>query len=89
MRVDLGDAVRRIVVEGDSYTHHGTRAAFARDCHRYTELVSQDWLVLRIAWEHAMFERDWVGRMVARTVSLREAASRTRRSRRKRLPASG
>ncbi len=59
-RVDLGDAARRIVAEADSFEHHGHRAALARDCRRYTELVIRGWRVLRFAWEDVMFDRAWV-----------------------------
>ena len=54
IRVDLVDRRRRLVLEGDSYTHHGTRAAFSKDCDRYNELVAEGWTVLRFTWEHVM-----------------------------------
>lgn len=60
VRVDLADAGRRIVLEADSFEHHGSRGALARDCRRYNELVLRQWRVLRFAWEHVMFEADWV-----------------------------
>jgi very-short-patch-repair endonuclease len=59
-RVDLGAPQRRIVIEADSFAHHGHRAALERDCRRYTELTIRGWRVLRFAWEHVMFEPDWV-----------------------------
>jgi very-short-patch-repair endonuclease len=59
-RVDLGDPVRRIVAEADSFEHHGHRSALVADCRRYNELVVRGWLVLRFAWEHVMFDPDWV-----------------------------
>jgi very-short-patch-repair endonuclease len=59
-RVDLGDERRRIAVEGDSYTHHGTRTAFSADCARYDQLVRAGWLVLRFTWEQVMFRPEWV-----------------------------
>ena len=59
-RVDLGDPRRRIVLEADSFAHHGHRAALERDCRRYTELTIRGWRVLRFAWEHVMFEPEWV-----------------------------
>ena len=31
-----------------------------RDCWRYDELVIRGWTVLRFAWEHVMFDQDWV-----------------------------
>jgi len=63
-QVDLADARVRLVVEGDSYTYHGTRGAFARDCRRYDELVRAGWTVLRFTWEQVMFEADWVASVV-------------------------
>jgi very-short-patch-repair endonuclease len=59
-RVDLADPVARLVLEADSFTHHGYREAFARDCRRYDELVVRGWTVLRFAWEHVMFDPSWV-----------------------------
>lgn len=70
-RVDLGHAVLRIVLEADSFEHHGHRAALARDCRRYDELVVRGWLVLRFAWEHVVCEPDWVAAMVAAAVQSR------------------
>jgi very-short-patch-repair endonuclease len=64
VHVDLGDPERRIAIEADSFAHHGGRADLARDCRRYDELVADVWRVLRFAWEHVMFERDWVARIV-------------------------
>lgn len=60
VRVDLADVEAGLVVEGDSFTHHGTRMAFGRDCRRYDELVRLGWTVLRFTWEQVMFEPDWV-----------------------------
>lgn len=58
-RVDLGDPVRRVVLEAESFAHHGTRAAVRRDCRRYTELAILQWSVLRFSYEDVMFEQDW------------------------------
>jgi hypothetical protein len=35
--VDLGDPVRRIALEADSYAHHGGRPEFRLDCRRGNE----------------------------------------------------
>jgi len=48
------------VSEADSFEHHGHRSALVADCRRYNELVVRGWLVLRFAWEHVMFDPDWV-----------------------------
>lgn len=58
--VDLAHRGRRIVLEADSFEHHGHRSALARDCRRCTELTIRGWRVLRFAWEHVMFEPEWV-----------------------------
>jgi very-short-patch-repair endonuclease len=76
-RVDLGDERLKVAVEGDSYTYHGTRAAFAADCARYDELVRAGWLVLRFAWEHAMFHPGWMVGVVRDVVRDRRPGRRT------------
>jgi very-short-patch-repair endonuclease len=64
-RVDLAHRQLRVVLEADSFEHHGTRAALTRDCRRYDELTVRGWRVLRFAWEHVMFESEWVAATVA------------------------
>lgn len=59
-RPDLVDRRLRIVVEADSFEFHGGRRAFKRDCERYTGLVLRGWRVIRFAWEHVMFEQEYV-----------------------------
>jgi very-short-patch-repair endonuclease len=68
-RVDLGNQQLRIVLEADSFEHHGSRTALVRDCRRYDELTIRGWLVLRFAWEHVMFEPSWVLAMVEAAVA--------------------
>jgi very-short-patch-repair endonuclease len=70
-RVDLGHPLLRIVLEADSFEHHGHRSALARDCLRYCELSSRGWLVLRFAWEHVMFDPTWVAARILEAVALR------------------
>ncbi|QIK67264.1 DUF559 domain-containing protein [Nocardioides sp. HDW12B] len=67
-RPDLVDRVARIVVEGDSFSHHGTRKAFRRDCERYNALTLRGWRVLRFTWEHVMFNPDYVHDVLLWTV---------------------
>jgi very-short-patch-repair endonuclease len=69
VRVDLADRARRLVIEADSYTYHGTRAAFRADCDRYNELVAARWTVLRFTWEHVMLRPDAVRRAIRETVA--------------------
>ena len=68
VRVDLADRSRRLVIEGDSYTHHGTRAAFSSDCDRYNDLVAAGWTVLRFTWEQVMLRPDAVRRVIRETI---------------------
>jgi very-short-patch-repair endonuclease len=73
-RVDLGDAQRRMALEADSFEHHGHRSALAHDCHRYSELSSRGWLVLRFAWEHVIFDPAWVAGRILEGAALRAGA---------------
>jgi very-short-patch-repair endonuclease len=73
--VDLGHRLLRMALEADSFEHHGHRSALARDCHRYCELSSRGWLVLRFAWEHVMFDPDWVAARILQAVALRAETS--------------
>lgn len=66
VRVDLADDARRVVIEADSFEHHGSRGALARDCERYDELVAHGWTVVRFAWEHVMFRPEWVADVMLR-----------------------
>ena len=58
--VDLGDPVARLVLEADSFEHHGSRKGLVRDCSRYDELTVRGWTVLRFTWEHVMLRPDYV-----------------------------
>lgn len=73
-RVDLGDLQHRIALEADNFEHHGHRSALVRDCTRYDELVVRDWLVLRFAWEHVMYQPEWVEQMVLGALRSRSPA---------------
>lgn len=50
-RVDLADERMRVALEADSWTWHGNRLAFERDCRRYNALVAHGWLVLRFTYD--------------------------------------
>ncbi|HVN13353.1 MAG TPA: DUF559 domain-containing protein [Kineosporiaceae bacterium] len=71
---DLADVGRRIVLEADSYAHHGTRAAFVRDCDRYNGLVTAGWTVLRFPWEHVMLQPERVRRSLLAMCELADHA---------------
>ncbi len=78
-RSDLVDRELRIVLEADSFSWHGDRAALAHDCRRYDEMVAAGWLVLRFAYEQVMGDPAWVHEMLVavteeRTVHPRRAA---------------
>jgi very-short-patch-repair endonuclease len=66
VRVDLADRARRVVLEADSFEHHGGRADLARDCERYDELVADGWTVLRFASEIRLGARDVPARVGGR-----------------------
>jgi very-short-patch-repair endonuclease len=80
VRVDLGDQRRRLVLEADSYEHHGGRAALVRDCERYDELVREGWRVLRFSWEHVMFRPEWVAETVVMACRVGRSFTRGRAS---------
>jgi very-short-patch-repair endonuclease len=82
VRVDLADEASRTILEADSFAWHGSRSALERDCRRYDEAVRNDWVVLRAAWEHVMFEQDWLARLIQDVVALRRAGREERRPRR-------
>lgn len=60
-RVDLAEQTRRIAVEADSFAHHASREALARDCRRYTNLAIRGWTLLRFSWEDVILDDHWVG----------------------------
>ena len=67
---DLVDVGRRIVVEAESFAFHGKRKALKADCERYTALVLAGWRVIRFAWEHVMFEPEYVRACLAALAAL-------------------
>jgi very-short-patch-repair endonuclease len=71
VRVDFAHRGRRIVLEAESFAHHGHRPALVRDCWRYTELNIRGWRVLRFAWEHVLFEPDWVVQSIRAALASR------------------
>lgn len=77
-RVDLAHPGLRIVIEADSFEHHGGRSALARDCRRYSELTVRGWRVLRFAWEHVVLEPEWVERVVLDALAVGPAGTMRR-----------
>jgi very-short-patch-repair endonuclease len=45
-----------------------------RDCERYNAFVLDGWLVIRFAWEHVMFEPQYVDRVLRGAVALLSGA---------------
>jgi len=75
-RPDLVDERLRIVVEADSFEFHGRRHAMAQDCLRYNAFVVDGWVVVRFAWEHVMFQPEYVRRVLAAAVEQALARGR-------------
>ena len=69
-RPDLVDQRLRLVAEADSFEFHGRRRALTKDCERYNAFVIAGWLVIRFAWEHVMFEPDYVRQVLTSMVAL-------------------
>ena len=51
---------QRLVVEFDSWAHHGTRTAFETDRRRDHELTAAGWKILRITWRQLTDEPEYV-----------------------------
>ena len=58
--VDLGSEALRLAVEADGFETHGTRRGLLKDCERHTLFAIYAYSSLRFAYEHVMFEQDWV-----------------------------
>jgi len=74
---DLVDLDLEIVLEADSFTWHGDRAALARDCRRYNALVAAGFIVLRFSWEDVMFAASDVRDLLAAVVNTRTGSARS------------
>jgi very-short-patch-repair endonuclease len=80
VHVDLGDPHRRLVLEAESFAHHGSRGDLVYDCERYNELWANGWRVLRFAWEHVMFQQEWVKEIVTMACRDRHVFVTSRRN---------
>lgn len=69
--VDLGDPERKMALEADSFTFHGSPEALKHDCERYDELIRLGWLPLRFAYDHVALESTWLTSVVTDTCALR------------------
>lgn len=74
-RVDLADELARIVIECDSFTWHGSRAALVRDARRYNALVVRGWTVLRLTWDDVWSEPE-LTRQVLEAAGARTSEAR-------------
>jgi very-short-patch-repair endonuclease len=77
-RADLADRALGLVAEAESFEFHGRRHLLKRDCERYNAFVIQGWLVVRFAWEHVMFEPDYVRQVLVAMVALLSGAPQRR-----------
>ncbi|WP_132156193.1 DUF559 domain-containing protein [Kribbella antiqua] len=68
-RIDLGHPRLLIALEADSFAHHGTRTALARDCRRHVNLTIRGWRLLRFSWEDVMFDPGWVVDVIRQAVA--------------------
>ena len=66
----------RLIVEADSFAHHGTRPAFERDRERDVELARSGYRVLRFTYRQATTRRGWLGDGIAAALSRAPAAAR-------------
>jgi very-short-patch-repair endonuclease len=76
--VDAYWAEHNLVVELDSWGHHGTRAAFERDRERSAELDTHGYRVLRFTYTQVMTRQGWVASRLA--PRFRRGSSSSRRS---------
>lgn len=76
-RSDLADSRLGLVIEAESFEFHGKRFMLRKDCERYNAFVLEGWLVIRFAWEHVMFDPEYVARVLRGMVALLSRASRT------------
>lgn len=67
---DLADRALGLVIEAESFTWHGERAALTRDCFRYNAFTIQGWVVVRFSWEQVMFDAAYVHAVLEAMVAL-------------------
>ncbi|TCJ22450.1 endonuclease domain-containing protein [Nocardioides jejuensis] len=70
VHADLANPLIGLVIEADSYTHHGADpAAFENDCERYDLLVAAGWRVLRFTYAQVTQRPTWVKQVLRRTIA--------------------
>lgn len=71
-RVDLLDKELGIVIECESFAHHGTKGALARDVERYTDLARLGYVVVRFTWAQVMHDPGSVRQALIDVVAVRK-----------------
>lgn len=71
-RVDLLDKELGIVIECESFAHHGTKEALARDVQRYTDLARLGYVVVRFTWAQVMHDPGYVRQALIEVVAVRQ-----------------
>ncbi len=67
---DLGDPLRKIAVEAESFEWHGKSAQLTRDCRRYNQLTLMGWILVRFSWYQVHFEPAYVRETLLGVVDL-------------------
>lgn len=73
--VDVAEPQLKLVLEADSWSEHGGRKAFRKDCRRYDDLVAWGWAVFRFTWEEVMFQPEYVTWCLVSWLSSRTGGS--------------
>jgi len=71
---------QRLVVELDSWRHHGTRAAFERDRERDADLQARGIATVRFTFEQVMRRERWTAAKLRAASRFRRGSSSWRRS---------
>ncbi len=64
-RLDLCYPDRRVAIECDGFSFHGSRSAFESDRERQNLLVLSGWRVLRFTWRQVVGRPTWVAQQIA------------------------
>jgi very-short-patch-repair endonuclease len=68
MHADLGDPRTRVLIEADSFLHHGEPWQLQADAQRYDEFVAAGYALLRFTWYQILDNQEWLLDMVDRVV---------------------
>ena len=71
---DLMWRQERVIVEFDSWAHHGGRGAFDADRARHNRLVADGWQIIHITWRQLADRPEqvlaWIAAALARSAAL-------------------